>query len=136
MNYAVRQIKEADFLEYYDCLGRVAREKKYLAFQDAPPIEGAISWVESHIKQNHPLHVVQFRNRVVGWCDVTPSPREVFAHCGELGMGLVKEFRGRGLGKLLIDSVLEHSISIGVERIELDVRTDNVNAISLYEKTG
>jgi RimJ/RimL family protein N-acetyltransferase len=73
---------------------------------------------------------------VVGWCDVTPKSRPIYAHCGVLGMGLLPRFRGRGLGTKLIARTLQASRAFGLTRVELTVRQDNANAIALYEKVG
>jgi ribosomal protein S18 acetylase RimI-like enzyme len=73
---------------------------------------------------------------VIGWCDVTPKPRPIYAHNGVLGMGLLPQFRGRGIGKRLIAQTLGAAQAFGLERVELTVRENNVNAIALYKKVG
>ena len=44
--------------------------------------------------------------------------------------------RGRGVGKLLLEKMHEHAKSLGAERMLLEVRVSNQNAIGLYEKYG
>jgi ribosomal protein S18 acetylase RimI-like enzyme len=73
---------------------------------------------------------------VVGWCDVTPKSRPIYAHCGVLGMGLLPRFRGQGLGTRLILRTLHAARACGLTRVELTVREDNRNAIALYERVG
>jgi ribosomal protein S18 acetylase RimI-like enzyme len=51
-------------------------------------------------------------------------------------MGIRKEYRGIGLGKKLMQIVLDKGKEMGLTRVELDVREDNTNAIKLYEKFG
>ncbi len=46
-------------------------------------------------------------------------------------MGLIKEFRGKGLGTQLLSRALKHAKDIGLEKIELSVYTENVDAIKL-----
>lgn len=46
------------------------------------------------------------------------------------------EYRRRGLGKLLLHSLLKKAREIGLERATLEVRSSNQSAISLYEKFG
>jgi ribosomal protein S18 acetylase RimI-like enzyme len=58
------------------------------------------------------------------------------AHRGFLGMGLIKEFRGKGLGTQLLSRALKHAKDIGLEKIELSVYTENADAIKLYKKLG
>lgn len=46
------------------------------------------------------------------------------------------QYRGKGLGKALIDKALKEAKRKGLTRIELTVRENNKPAISLYEKFG
>lgn len=74
--------------------------------------------------------------KVVGWCDISSLHRPVLAHSGVLGMGVLAEFRGHGIGKALILATLERARSVGLTRVELTVREHNKRAFALYEKTG
>jgi RimJ/RimL family protein N-acetyltransferase len=136
MHFETRQIQESDIPGYHACLDSVAQERRYLAMQEAPPLDASASWVRSHISHNHPLHIIHMEGHVVGWCDVTPLPRHGFKHRAELGIGLLADFRGRGLGTQLIQSAIEHAKQIELIRIELDVRESNSAAINLYHKVG
>ena len=51
-------------------------------------------------------------------------------------MGIVPDYRGRGLGLRLINAALAEARKIGFVRIELSVHSDNARAASLYEKVG
>ena len=51
-------------------------------------------------------------------------------------MGLIDGFRGRGLGRLLIEAALKTAWDIGLTRVELSVHADNAPAIALYRKTA
>jgi putative acetyltransferase len=51
-------------------------------------------------------------------------------------MGILPEFRGKGIGSKLLQKVIEHSVTFGLEKIELNVYTSNVSAIGLYKKFG
>jgi ribosomal protein S18 acetylase RimI-like enzyme len=88
------------------------------------------------IKHGYPQWVVTSMDEVVGWCDVTPKTRPIYAHCGVLGMGLLPPFRGQGIGKRLILRTLEAARAFGLHRVELTVRENNKNAIELYKKVG
>ena len=45
-------------------------------------------------------------------------------------------FRGKGVGKALMESMHEKAKALGAERMLLEVRVSNVNAMGLYEKYG
>lgn len=44
--------------------------------------------------------------------------------------------RGRGVGRALLDVVVERAQSRGCRRVELDVNEDNAPAVALYEAAG
>jgi len=73
---------------------------------------------------------------VVGWCDIVPKPRPIYAHSGVLGMALLPEFWGQGLEDRLMRRTLDDARAFGLQRVELTVREDNKNAIALYRKIG
>ena len=51
-------------------------------------------------------------------------------------MGVVPDYRGRGIGARLIDQALTRAFATGFVRVELSVRADNQRAVQLYEKVG
>ena len=73
---------------------------------------------------------------MVGWCDVTPKPRPIYAHSGVLGMGLLPPYRGQGIGKRLMLQALAAARAFPLQRVELTVRENNKNAIALYRSVG
>ena len=62
-------------------------------------------------------------------------PRRM-AHRAELGITVLKREWNRGVGSLLMESLIEYAKSAGIEIINLEVRSDNAGAIHLYEKFG
>jgi RimJ/RimL family protein N-acetyltransferase len=114
----------------------VARERKYLAFLEAPPLDSTRQFVMNNIAKGYPQFVAVAGGDVVGWCDVIPKSRPIHAHSGVLGMGLLPPFRGRGHGAALIDATLREARRLGLVRFELTVHADNERAIALYERVG
>jgi RimJ/RimL family protein N-acetyltransferase len=129
-------IEESHIGGFHRTLDFVARERRYLAFLEAPPPESTRAFVLDHIKHGHPQFVALSAGEVVGWCDITPKDRPTYAHAGVLGMGLLPPFRGQGIGAHLIRRSLAAAKAFGFHRVELTVREDNANALALYEKVG
>jgi ribosomal protein S18 acetylase RimI-like enzyme len=129
-------IEEGHIDGFHRALDFVARERRYLAFLEGPPLENTRSFVLDHIRRGHPQFVAVLAGDVVGWCDVTPKERPIYAHGGVLGMGLLPRFRGQGIGTKLIRSTLAATRTIGLHRVELTVRENNTGAIKLYKKVG
>ena len=57
-------------------------------------------------------------------------------HSGILGMGVISEYRGKGIGRALMQATLAAATASGMRRIELTVRVDNDPARRLYESLG
>jgi ribosomal protein S18 acetylase RimI-like enzyme len=122
---------------FHRALDIVARERRYLAFLEAPPLEATRTFVLDNIKRGHPQFVaVSANSEVVGWCDVLPISRPSQAHRGVFGVGLLPQFRGQGLGTRLTKAALGAARAFGLHRVELTVREHNTGAMELYRKAG
>lgn len=131
---AIAELHIASFREAIDV---VAREKEYLAFLEAPSLESTRAFVINNIKQGYPQFVALDAKSVIGWCDIIPNrSRPVHNHCGTLGIGLLPEFRGRGIGRALMLRTIAAAFAFGITRVELTVREKNANAIGLYKSLG
>jgi ribosomal protein S18 acetylase RimI-like enzyme len=60
----------------------------------------------------------------------------IYSHCGTLGIGLLPQFRGKGIGRTLMHLSSTRRSRFGLTRIELTVRENNANAIALYKSLG
>jgi RimJ/RimL family protein N-acetyltransferase len=136
MSIDIVPIREDLIDSFHAAIDVVCRERVYLAFLEAPPIESTREFVCGNIAKGHPQLVVLEGDRVVGWCDVTPVQRPTMRHGGVLGMGLLPDWRGRGLGERLIRQTLQAARAFGFSRVELTVRDDNARALALYRKVG
>ncbi len=76
-------------------------------------------------------------NDIVGHIDLKSHNQNYMNHRAILGMGVHRNFRKEGLGRLLIESIVDwvknHTI---IEQIDLWVLSNNTPAISLYKKLG
>jgi GNAT superfamily N-acetyltransferase len=83
---------------FREVLDGVARERRYLAFLEAPPMPRVPRFVLNHLRNGIAQFVAVDGRRVVGWCDVTPKTHETLRHSGVLGMGVAASHRGQGVG--------------------------------------
>jgi RimJ/RimL family protein N-acetyltransferase len=121
---------------FWHALDVVARERKYLVLTEAPPMESTREFVLKNIAVRNPQMVALKKDEVVGWCDVRREHFPAHAHCGTLGMGILPAFRGKGIGRRLMQATLEAAHIEGFVRVELTAHADNLRAIALYEKLG
>jgi ribosomal protein S18 acetylase RimI-like enzyme len=114
----------------------VAREGRFLAALQAPPLDEVRQYVQEAIDAEDPMVVAIGDDAVVGWCDIRRDRRQTRQHRGALGVGVIAAWRGRGVGSRLLDAALRLARERGFARIDLDVHADNAAAIALYEKFG
>ena len=137
MKHFVVSTEEHHFESLHKALDTVAREQKYLALTQAPPWEQSLAFYRSVLAAGFPHFVAcDGSGKVAGWCDVSPVFGHSRAHIGVLGIALLPEARGRGLGAQLLQAAIGKSWARGLTRIELSVRADNLNAKALYERFG
>ena len=74
--------------------------------------------------------------QIVGWADIIPHVRDSVRHVARLGMGVVAEQRGQGIGNQLLERAMNHAWERGLKRLELEVFADNEVALNLYRKHG
>lgn len=123
-------------LGYRSALDVVARERRYLRLTEAPSIESTLAFVAGNLAKGNPHFIAVEDGQVVGWCDISRADHPAESHSGQMGMGLLPNFRGRGLGKALLASALAAARHASFHRVALDVYSTNTIAIRLYETMG
>jgi RimJ/RimL family protein N-acetyltransferase len=80
--------------------------------------------------------VAEVEGRLVGFARCVGSKLKRFRHKAEFGICILQEYCGNGIGKVLMECVLEWADSVSIQKISLTVVQTNTNAIQLYEKLG
>jgi ribosomal protein S18 acetylase RimI-like enzyme len=132
----IRPISKTDIPAFWAALDGVARERKYLAFVEAPSLAETRQFILEHMEKRDIQIVAAKGDEIIGWCDVVVSGLPGFTHCGRLGMGVVKKHRGLGIGTRLVEETVRRAVEKGLLRIELDVFSSNGPAIRLYRRFG
>ena len=136
MTFRIVPIGKEHVAQFRAAVDSVAKERLYLAMLKAPTITEITKFVLDNLAAGTPQFVAIADDKVVGWCDVLPKPRPTLKHSGVLGMGVIEPYRGRGIGKSLLEATLQAAKAKGLNRIELTVRSDNTRAKKLYEALG
>jgi RimJ/RimL family protein N-acetyltransferase len=132
----IRAIALGDIPGFQQCLDSVAREREYLAQVEGPPLGVVEEFVHAAMDRGDIRIVATDSVEVVGWCDITAHRWPGLGHVGELGMGVLKEYRGKGVGISLLNEALNQARQAGLEKVELEVFGSNHVAIKLYERAG
>lgn len=79
--------------------------------------------------------VAKINGKIIGDASLSRLPRRM-SHRGELGISVIKNYWNQGIGSQLMKRLLEWAKEKRFEVVELQVRSDNLAAIHLYEKYG
>ena len=123
----VRSAGEEDRLRLATVFAAVAEERDGIATE--PPVDvelRAATWrLEGGL-------VAVVEGEIVGSIHVDVSPHGF----GEIGMAVLREWRGRGVGSALLAAAIEWARQQGLHKLSLSVFPHNAAAIALYRKFG
>lgn len=75
--------------------------------------------------------------KIIGMASVLAEDNPRVAHIGEVGISVLKDYWGMGLGAAMMEEIIWWAENSGViRRLELTVQTRNKRAIHLYQKFG
>lgn len=73
--------------------------------------------------------------KIVAVAGLNRLPRRM-SHRGDFSVSVLKEYWNKGIGSLLLGEIIKFAKNNGFQIIDLQVRSDNLGAIHLYEKYG
>ena len=136
MSIQVTPTRLADIASLHDCIDAVARDADFLAFHEAPLQEELARQVAACATSGSIHLVAKDAQRVVGWAQIDRAKGPLVAHRGDLGMGVLPAYRGRGIARQLLEQCISMANGQGIHRVELEARSDNRRALELYSSTG
>ena len=129
--WIVRRATDDDLEGAIEVLVAVAEERVHIGTE--PPVDRdrrVRKWRERLTEEKGDMFVAIADGRVVGSADVA------WAGVSEIGMALLPEWRGRGLGSALLEALIAGAEEAGSHKLELRVWPHNTAALALYEKFG
>jgi phosphinothricin acetyltransferase len=102
-------------------------------FQPEAPDWG--EWNDSHLQ--HSRLVAIENNEVLGWAALTPvSGRCVYAGVAEVSVYVSAKSRGKGIGKLLLEKLIEESEKHNIWTLQAGVFPENSSSLKIHEAVG
>jgi ribosomal protein S18 acetylase RimI-like enzyme len=125
-------------LDYLDLIGK---ESDNLTFGEEGlgyTLEDEIKVIEGYAENlNSTMIIALDDKKVVSVGNLSASKRERTKHISILGISVLKDYWGQGIGKRMMNTLIEFAIQApDTKYIHLDVRSDNTKAIRLYESVG
>lgn len=114
----------------------VAKERRWIAMVSGPEEQFVRTFIQNNLDAGNPHYLAMDGERVVGWIDIVRPPREGRQHIGYLGMGLLPEYRGLGIGTQLLETAVSRAQQEGIRQIHLEVWASNIAGQALYVRNG
>lgn len=126
---ALRDLATAVWREHYASIISLAQIDFMLSerFSDA-------ALASLTLQLGHELAILWLGERAVGYCGSGPSDEPGTFKLGQLY--LLREMRGRGLGRRMLKHVEQRARTFGAERLLLQVNKQNASAIAFYRGRG
>jgi putative acetyltransferase len=130
----VRHATAADAEAFVGVLATVAEEKRWIGTEPGFDVEDRTQRVRAEIEAGEPRWLLEDDDgTVIGSLGLhLTHARGVLS----LGMAIVAHARGRGGGRMMMDTALRHLAATDAHKLELEVWPDNGRAISLYVQYG
>ena len=107
-------------------VNRIGREGIYIMVEEVPDLESERRWLEEFDGVRNVL--------IVAVCHAGAFPKD--RHVGGIGIAIQDGWREAGLGRRLMERILEWMRARGFAKAELAVFATNVRARRLYESLG
>jgi L-amino acid N-acyltransferase YncA len=92
-------------------------------------------WDAAHLPDHR--FVAELDGEVVGWIAIVPySRRAIYRGVGEESVYVAERARGRGVGRALLETVIESARDGGLWTLQAGVFTDNGASLALHRALG
>lgn len=134
---AIRPAKAADARGWIDLLRTISQEDRYILLEEITTSRRELARIfryGSWTSESAAI-VAADTDLVVGQLTTTRN-RNIQRHTAEIGMSVLKSYRGMGIGEGLIGGAKQWARAFAVEKLCLNVVPDNARAIRFYERVG
>lgn len=138
MHLTIRLIAEADLDAAHAYFSAIfAEHLPTLITREAPQaLADSAQFVRSHLGDHSAIFIALVDGQIIGNISITRLQRGELRHRAEIGMSVAGSHRRQGVGRALLHKCIEWATEQGIERLELDVTTNNPAGIALYESLG
>ena len=99
-------------------------------------VESQKEWFENHDSMN-PIIVVEKEKKIIGWASLSKwSDRCAYSDTAEISVYIKDGYRGQGIGKQLIERIIQAGEEVGIHTIISRITAGNEESIHLHEVFG
>ncbi len=140
MGHAIRRARPGDAHQIVRLMRTIYREGRYFV-GDGPPLAESLGRRIAADDRQDAFYLVaegeSARGReVAGWLELHRLQPRRMQHVAMLTVAVAPEWRRHGLGRGLLRRSYGWAGDVGVRKISLNVRAENIGAIALYRSEG
>lgn len=137
----LRSVKLADAAEIIHFVKTVGGETDFLTFGTGEfnkTVAEEETIISEHLAAPNRIFIAAtLQDEIVGILNVTASPKPRLQHSGEFGISVLKKHWGKGIGRHLMETMLDWAErSPIIRKLNLKVLTSNTKALALYKSIG
>ena len=94
-------------------------------------------WLAAHASDAHPVVVAEVNSAVAGWASLSPwSERCAYSRAAEVSVYVHREFRGRGLGRSLLQQLIARARTAGLGVLLARIVSESDGSVALHASLG
>ncbi len=137
----IREASVDDAQELISVVKEYIEDSEYIPYTKGefnPTIEFEKEWIQTLNDQKNSLLLLAIHDgKIIGNISVNGSQRNMAAHTACIGIGLLREWRNKGVGSILFNSVIEWAKKNSqLEILWLETYATNKEGMTLYKKYG
>ena len=138
MNPIIRLITEQDLDAAHAYFSAIfAEHLPTLITRERPQApEASADYIRSHLGDHSAIFIAIIDDQLVGNIALTRQMLGELRHRASLGMSVALPWRHQGIGRGLLQHGIAWAATQGIERLELEVTTNNPAGIAFYESAG
>jgi phosphinothricin acetyltransferase len=100
-------------------------------------VESRLEWFKQHDPKKRPLLVHEENSKVCAWISFQSFyGRPAYDHTAEISIYISPEYRGKGLGRLLLAEAMELTKKLSIKNIVCFIFSHNTASIKLFKSFG
>lgn len=140
-NIQIIKARIEDAQTILDYLDQIGKESDNLTFGEEGlgyTLEDEVKVIEGYAENlNSCMYIALDNHKVISIANLSASKRERTKHISILGISVLKQYWGQGIGKQMMHTLIAFAQQAPDTRyVHLEVRSDNIKAIHLYESVG
>jgi L-amino acid N-acyltransferase YncA len=93
-------------------------------------------WFDDHESKN-PILVAELNGVIVGWASLSKwSDRCAYSDTAEISLYVREEYQGKGIGRQLIEAIIEEGKKTGLHTIIARITAGNESSLHLHRSVG